>query len=39
MDSDRIVFMSNGKIKEMGKPKELLMKSGMFAEMVQKLEP
>lgn len=40
LDSDRVIFMVGGKIKEDGKPKELIVKpGGLFSAMVQQLEP
>ncbi|KAJ2502988.1 Multidrug resistance-associated protein 1 [Coemansia sp. RSA 1972] len=35
MNSDRIVVMDKGKVVEVGPPKELIAKGGMFAELVQ----
>ena len=35
-DYDKIVVLSNGEIVEMGSPYELLIKEGMFREMVEK---
>ena len=35
-DYDKIVVLSNGKIVEMGSPYELLIKEGVFREMVEK---
>ncbi|KAJ2223564.1 Multidrug resistance-associated protein 1, partial [Coemansia sp. RSA 518] len=35
MNSDRIVVMDKGKIVEVGPPKELIAKGGVFADMVQ----
>ncbi|KAJ2759583.1 Canalicular multispecific organic anion transporter 1 [Coemansia sp. BCRC 34490] len=35
MGSDRIVFMDNGRVVEVGQPSELLEKGGYFAELVK----
>ena len=34
-DYDKVIVMDQGRIAEIGAPYELLMKGGMFAEMVQ----
>ncbi|KAJ2819912.1 Transporter of the ATP-binding cassette (ABC) [Coemansia sp. 'formosensis'] len=35
MNSDRIIVMEKGEISEIGTPQELIVKGGMFAELVQ----